>query len=511
MRTSRLVTGVVALALMAPLGVLAQSVTFGTAMSGQNEFPLGSGSADGSGVAAITVNGTTIQFAILVKGITTPTLAHIHKAAAGASGGVVFDFHAPVFTNGYATGSTTGSASDVADLLEHPELYYVNVHTVEFPAGALRGQLGPNPQPTANFVTALTGAGEAPATGDANGGGVALITVSGTNVTFTILVQGLPTPPILAHIHRGLLGSSGGVVVNFVTAGGPVAFSNGIATGTTTISAALAAEILSNPAGFYVNVHTTEHPGGALRGVLNATTPTVTYFPTVVKTSGLNGTQFVTDLRIVNPTQTAADVTVDFFPLQASGTGSAATTHVSVAAGAQAVINDAMGTLFGLSGAGSFKVSSNVPVVATSRVLNDQRPVNGGTNGLLVFANDVTQAPINGTLPLLSQASGSDQAAGIGFRTNIGYFNPTSSTVTAKFTAKRNDGTTIGSTVTVPIPGFARVQLGAFDLISTVTGNDRTQSDFYVAYSADGPLFVYSTLVDNKTGDGIYGTGVNPR
>ena len=475
-------------------------------MTGAQEFPPGSGSPDGSGLAAITVNGTSVTFSILVKGISTPTLAHIHKAALGASGSVVFDFHAPTFTSGFATGTVTGAASDVADLLANPSLYYVNVHTVEFPAGALRGQLGPATQPTASFVTSLSGAGEAPAAGAPNAGGVALVTISGTTVTYTLIVQGLASVPTAAHIHRGLLGSSGPVVVPF-----PTPFVNGISSGTTTITAALAAEILSNPAGFYVNVHTVEFPGGAVRGVLSAANPVTTYFPAVVKAAGLNGTAFVSDLRIVNPTATAASVVIDYFAGASSATGPAASMTVPVAAGAQAVFNDVLGNLFGAGGFGSLRVTSTVPVVATSRVLNDQRPVAGGTNGLLVPGAVLTDAPINGTLPLLSNGSPSQIAAQLGFRTNIGYFNPTGNPVKATFKALRIDGTVIGTSGSITIAGYARVQQAVFDLIQTTAPNDVSWDDFFVTYTTDGPLFVYAAVVDNKTGDGIYLSGANPR
>lgn len=503
MRTSRLLPGAFALTLLAvtPLGALAQ--TFGTAMTGAAEFPAGSGSPDGSGLAAITIKGTSVSFSILVKGITTPTLAHIHKAAAGASGQVVIDFLAPTFTNGRATGTVTASLSDVTDLLANPSLYYVNVHTVEFAAGALRGQLGPAPQPTASFVTALSGAGEAPAAGSADGGGVALVTISGTTVNYTLIVQGLASSPTAAHIHRGVLGSSGSVVVPL-----PGPFVAGVSSGTTTITPALAGEILSNPSGFYVNVHTVEFPGGAVRGVLNASSPATTYVPTVVKIGGQNGTNFVSDLRIVNPTATTANVVVDFFPASSSATGPTITMTTPVSAGNQAVYNDVLGGLFGTSGLGSLRVTSNVPVVITSRVLNDQRSVAGGTNGLLVPAAVLTDAPINGTLPLLSNASPSDISAKLGFRTNIGYFNPTANTVKATFKAIRNDGTVIASTASFTIAGFARVQQGVFELIPAAPG-DIAQGDFYVTYTTDGPLFVYGAVVDNKTGDGIYVSGAH--
>ena len=508
MNTMRLRPSVLALTFVSAAVLLARPAsaqTFAAAMSGATEFPAGSGSPDGSGLAAITVKGTTITFSISVKGISTPTLAHIHKAPLGASGPVVIDFHAPVFTSGFTSGSTTGAADVVADLLANPSSYYVNVHTAEYPAGALRGQLGPAPLPAATFVTALAGTGEAPAAGSPDGGGVAQVTISGTTVFYTLIVQGLASTPTAAHIHRGLLGASGPVVVPF-----PAPFVSGVSSGTTTVSAPLAAEILANPSGFYVNVHTAEFPGGAVRGVLSAAGPATVYVPTVVKAPGINGTSFVSDLRIVNTTATAAQVTVDYFPTSGGAAGSAATMNLNVPAGAQAVYNDVLGSQFSTSGLGSLRLTSNVPVVVESRVLNDQRPVDGGTNGLLVPPSTLSDAPTNGTLALLSNASPADLAAKLGFRTNLGYFNPTANSVKATFKALRNDGSTIG-TATLTIAGYARAQQAAFDLIPPTVLGDTTQTDFYVTYSADGPLFVYGTVVDNRTGDGIYTTGAFPR
>jgi len=65
--------------------------------------------------------------------------AHIHSAPAGVNGPIVVPLVPP----------TSGSSSDCASvdrdlvlaILQHPENYYVNVHTTEYPGGAIRGQL----------------------------------------------------------------------------------------------------------------------------------------------------------------------------------------------------------------------------------------------------------------------------------------------------------------------------------------------------------------------------------
>lgn len=116
------------------------------------------------------------------------------------------------------------------------------------------------------FTTTLIGPNE-PNGGDPHGSGTAVVVMNGTAVTFLLTAQNLGSPTITgAHIHRLATGS---IVVPF-----PATFTNGVAIGTTNVSSqALADEIASNPTAFYVNVHTSQFPGGAIRGTLmNGTT-----------------------------------------------------------------------------------------------------------------------------------------------------------------------------------------------------------------------------------------------
>jgi hypothetical protein len=119
------------------VSVAASAQSFSAVLTGASEVP-GPGDPDGSGIAVVTINGTTANYSVLVQGIGTATLAQIHRGAAGVSGPVVVDFNAGALPNG----STSGVAQTLIDeILANPAGFYVNVHNAEFPNGAIRGQL----------------------------------------------------------------------------------------------------------------------------------------------------------------------------------------------------------------------------------------------------------------------------------------------------------------------------------------------------------------------------------
>jgi hypothetical protein len=102
------------------------------------------GDPDGTGTALITLNlgQGEICWHTSVSNIALPaTASHIHHAVAGVRGSIVVVLSPPDET-GEAVGCRSGlDRMLLGDILQHPDSYYVNVHTTEFPSGAIRSQL----------------------------------------------------------------------------------------------------------------------------------------------------------------------------------------------------------------------------------------------------------------------------------------------------------------------------------------------------------------------------------
>jgi len=115
----------------------------------------------------------------------------------------------------------------------------------------------------------FSGAAEVPGPGDMDGMGVVFVSVDPTNseICYEEAVWGITLPAAATHIHVNSVGLKGDVVVPFPTA--PDA--EGKASGCTTVATeGLVGAIASNPAQYYVNVHTSDFPDGAIRAQLSA-------------------------------------------------------------------------------------------------------------------------------------------------------------------------------------------------------------------------------------------------
>lgn len=103
-----------------------------------------SGDLDGVGAATVILRGTnTLCYAIIVNNLGTPIATHIHKQRAGVNGGIVISLTAPLQGTAGTSSKciTVTNAALFEDIRNNPSGFYINVHTAQYPSGAIRGQL----------------------------------------------------------------------------------------------------------------------------------------------------------------------------------------------------------------------------------------------------------------------------------------------------------------------------------------------------------------------------------
>jgi hypothetical protein len=99
---------------------------------------------DGSGTAKLRLDRARkrVCFTIRVSAIDEVVASHIHKGGPGVNGPISVDLITAPASGTTFTGCTKNVArSKIRAILRHPRRYYVNVHTMAFPGGAIRGQL----------------------------------------------------------------------------------------------------------------------------------------------------------------------------------------------------------------------------------------------------------------------------------------------------------------------------------------------------------------------------------
>jgi uncharacterized protein (TIGR03437 family) len=238
-------------------------------------------------------------------GAVTVTGLHIHNGPAGVNAGIVI----PTDVGGGAasiavdqTGrgtvfkqvnfpTSTATPALIQDLLTNPQNYYVNMHTTDFPGGAMRSQLYRADMKI--LMAQMSPANEVPPIPNSNASGVPTVVAlrafdsagkfSSAWVTFILNYQGFPSDTVFTgfHIHSGGATVNGPVIINSgisgansvpVGAGGSGSLTYDIPVSSADASYAAEVDVVnglfSNPGGYYINIHTTVSPGGAMRSQL---------------------------------------------------------------------------------------------------------------------------------------------------------------------------------------------------------------------------------------------------
>ncbi|MFN3325460.1 MAG: CHRD domain-containing protein [Bryobacteraceae bacterium] len=290
-----------------------ESIPFRVVLSPLNEVPPLTGlDASGSGTLWAHVvrqaNGriTSASFDFKIKHNFAEevriTGLHVHRGAAGVNGPVVIDsgiaggdrsILAPagqgaIFRQAQITDTSSNAGMALVQMIDNPSGFYINLHTAANPAGAIRGQVEAAERVV--LMSFMAPFNEVPPVQNLNaraiGTLVALITrapngnITSAEVTFDVNYRDFPEGTAFTglHIHSGPGGVNGPVTIDSGIRGGAnavPAHPSGTGNLRYEVEAPLTANavrtlygLLNEPNDFYLNLHTTANPAGAVRGQL---------------------------------------------------------------------------------------------------------------------------------------------------------------------------------------------------------------------------------------------------
>ena len=232
------------------------------ALSAKNENPAPLNRNEAGTATVELLSDNSLKYTIAVTGLAATdvlTASHLHVGNVITNGGVILDLK-PVFTGGNASATITNLRSSLVDTLKNDinEIYF-NVHSTQVASGIVRGQLNVKLEMVADVI--LSGLNEVPAV-TTTATGIALVRLTANKQLFTrVIVTGLETADALtaSHIHRAATGVNGPIIIGICDNASDF---NTIKT--FTVNDALFASLKTDA--IYVNVHSTNRPGGVVRG-----------------------------------------------------------------------------------------------------------------------------------------------------------------------------------------------------------------------------------------------------
>lgn len=214
--------------------------------------------------------------------------------------------------------------------------------------------------------------------------------------------------------------------------------------------------------------------------------------PAAAHAPGAAGTNWRTDLRVVNPSANAADIRIDLLPQGLDNTARSHNVTARVPAQGQLSITDVLAAQFGFTGNAALLVSSSEnSLVVTSRTYNEAP--NGSTYGQFIPGVVTTDALTIGAPGQLIYVTKTGD-----YRTNVGFAN--TSGLIGSMTVKMFDSTgfQIGSG-TFDVQPYGQGQVN--DIFGST--NAPAMAVARAVVTASVPLVAYASVIDNRTGDPI--------
>jgi uncharacterized protein (TIGR03437 family) len=289
-----------------------ETIHFLTTLSPENEVPPVATEASANAIVTFHIrrddNGDIIS-AIAdfdvdyeLPAVDMATGLHVHVGAVGINGAVQID--SGLSAANPADLDVSGALSrqvevtdleTLEDLLDNPSGFYVNLHTPTNPDGLFRGQLSRAER--AVFRTEMLPSNEVPPVPGLAASGAGSVEVlysrdAGGQVTEASVRYDVSYDFPLAvtltglHIHPGAAGETGPPqLIPPLSADDPIVDADGNGTLSYTVAAtseedlAVLSDLIANPAGAYLNLHSTANPSGAMRGQLGRTNEITFNFP----------------------------------------------------------------------------------------------------------------------------------------------------------------------------------------------------------------------------------------
>ena len=237
---------------------------FDVALNTSNSIPAVTGRNETGNITMDLYDDNSLEFTITINNLSSTDeliASHIHNGDVVSTGGIeitLVDAIDITYSGNTASGTVMLTASQISAL--QGDDVYVNVHSTEFPAGLVRGQIDKTISNAYNV--ALSPLNEVPPVMGRSERGNAYIRLVGSTMYYKVVVTDLEATDAIigGHIHEGSSTENGGVLIDLgITDDTQLDITKNI-----TLSSVELDKVINDE--LYVNIHSGKEPAGLLRG-----------------------------------------------------------------------------------------------------------------------------------------------------------------------------------------------------------------------------------------------------